>query len=341
MASQAPQVAGIVSGQDMDATAESIAALQISSGMIEWFPGGHTDPWNHVEAAMALSCTGRFGEAEAAYQWLADIQATNGSWHNYYVADGVEDDKIDTNTVAYIATGIWHHWLASGNRQFVDRFYNTVAQAIEFVLSLQTNRGEVIWARRPDATPWSYALVTGSSSISHSLGCAVNLANLVGDQSRSEVWVRARQRLVDVIANQPEIFEPKERWAMDWYYPVLTGAVRGDDGLKRMIDQWDKFVMPGKGVRCVSDQPWVTAAETAEASMALLAIEETEKAVDLFRWAQAMRDTDGSYFTGLVHPELVTYPDGERSAYSGAAMVLAADAIEGTSPTSHLFVDHR
>ena len=49
----------------------------------------------------------------------------------------------------------------------------TMAQdaAIEFVLDLQTRRGEVIWAKKTDGTPWSYALLTGSSSISHSLRC--------------------------------------------------------------------------------------------------------------------------------------------------------------------------
>ena len=28
------------------------------TGMIPWFPGGHADPWNHVEAAMALDLGG-------------------------------------------------------------------------------------------------------------------------------------------------------------------------------------------------------------------------------------------------------------------------------------------
>ena len=35
------------------ATAASIAAVQRHDGMIPWFEGGHCDPWNHVEAAMA------------------------------------------------------------------------------------------------------------------------------------------------------------------------------------------------------------------------------------------------------------------------------------------------
>ena len=51
---------------------------------------------------------------------------------------------------------------------------------------------------------------------------------------------------------------------MDWYYPVLGGALRGAAAAERLARGWDTFVVPGLGVRCVSDQPWVTVAETCE-----------------------------------------------------------------------------
>jgi hypothetical protein len=47
-----------------------IRSLQKSSGEILWFDGGHTDPWDHIEAAMALSIGGYFEDAERAYEWL-------------------------------------------------------------------------------------------------------------------------------------------------------------------------------------------------------------------------------------------------------------------------------
>ncbi len=127
---------------------------------------------------------------------------------------------------------------------------------------------------------------------------------------------------------------------MDWYYPVLSGAITGDDARKRMNDGWETFVMDGKGVRCVSDRPWVTAAETCEGAMALLAAGEHELALDLLRWVQPLRDENGAYFTGIVYPELVHFPDGERSGYTAAAVILATDAIYGQNPTSGLFTDH-
>ncbi len=333
-----PEVSSGLSAEAIRETARTIVDLQLPSGMIQWFPGGHADPWNHVETAMALATAGFVDEAELAYRWLVDLQLPNGGWHNYYLADGIEDSKLDTNCVAYFATGIWHQYLVTGDLDVLKRYWPTVDKAVEFVLDLQTKRGEIIWAQRADGTPWSYALLTGSSSIGHSLRCASAIADAL-DQPRPH-WVEARDRLVGVIANNPEAFEPKDRWAMDWYYPVLTGAITGDDAKKRMESGWDTFVMEGKGVRCVSDRPWVTAAETCECVMAMLTVGERSAALDLFESVQPLRDDRGAYFTGIVFPELVHFPDQERSSYTAAAIILAADAIYGQNPTSGLFTDH-
>jgi hypothetical protein len=127
---------------------------------------------------------------------------------------------------------------------------------------------------------------------------------------------------------------------MDWYYPVLTGVIGGDAGRARLDERWDAFVMEGKGVRCVSDRPWVTAAETCEAMLAHLAVGQRDRAEELFRWVQTLREPSGAYWTGIVYPEEVHFPGQEQSTYTAAAVVLAADALAGGSPASHLFVDH-
>ncbi len=334
-----PCVTGILTANQVVASAEAIADWQLPSGMIPWIPGGHADPWNHVESAMAMATAGLVNEAELAYEWLAELQRPDGSWHNYYVADGIEDAKFDANCIAYIATGVWHHWLTTGNRDFVDRFWPVVKPAVEFVIDLQTKRGEIIWARRPNGIPWSFALLTGSSSIAHSLNCAVALGELLDDAQPE--WVSARRRLIHVIASQPEAFEPKDRWAMDWYYPVLGGAVTGDDAKEHLAARWDQFIMEDKGCRCVHDRPWVTAAETSECVIAHLAAGEGSRALKLFADAQALRDdADGRYFTGMVYPELIHFPDREKSTYTAAAVILAADALFGQTPTSDLFTKH-
>src|SRR5262249_58537807 len=64
-----PAVPGVVSAAEVMATGRSIAAVQEPSGAIGW-PDGHTDAWNHVECAMALSACGLREPARHAYRWL-------------------------------------------------------------------------------------------------------------------------------------------------------------------------------------------------------------------------------------------------------------------------------
>ena len=331
-------VPGIVAADDLQRTVDAIAEWQLPSGMIPWYPGGHADPWNHVEAAMALTLGGRHSEAECAFQWLADRQRPDGSWHQYYLADRVEQDKLDANVCAYVAGGVWHRWLCTGDRGFVEGMWPVVERAIDFLLDLQTPRGEILWARHADGTPWSFALLTGSSSICHSLRCAIALAELL-DHERPD-WELSAAQLAHVIRHVPDAFAPKHRWAMDWYYPVLTGVVAGEAGRERLAARHDAFVMDGRGVRCVADRPWVTVAETCELALANLAIGDRQLATTLFGWAQRYRTDDGRYWTGTVFPDESRFPSGERSTYTASAVVLAADGLAGGSPANGLFTRH-
>jgi len=336
--SHVPTVEGLLTASDVSATVDAIASWQLPSGMIPWFPGGHADAWNHVEAAMALSLGGRREQADRAFDWLIDLQRPDGSWHQYYVDDGVEQDKLDANVIAYIAAGVWHHHLLWEDDTFTERLWPVVEKAIDFVLDLQTPRGEILWARHADGTPWSFALLTGSASICHSLRCAIAVAGHLGHERPD--WELSAAKLSNVIANEPDAFAPKHRWAMDWYYPVLGGVLTGDAGRARLDERWDTFIMDGRGVRCVSDRPWVTTAETCECAMACLAVGQDERAMDLFSWAHKLREDNGRYWTGIVFPQEVHFPGEEQSTYSAAAVVLAADAMSGTSSASKLFVSH-
>ena len=318
-----------------DATIDAIAAEQQDDGLILWFPGGHADPWNHVEAAMALSLGERQAQAEHAYDWLVQNQHRDGAWFNYYWADRPKDERRDTNVIAYPAVGVWHHYLLYKDAAWLEAVFPMVDRALRYVLDLQQDSGEVLWCREPDGvTPGEYGLLTGSSSIYLSLRCGIAIAERLGDE-RPE-WELAAGALGHAIRHRPEVFADKGRWAMDWYYPVLSGALLGEEGRSRLLDRWNEFVMPERGVRCVSDRPWVTAAETAECVMALDALGMDVEARTLFEWVQRYRYEDGAYWTGCVYPEGIYFPGGERSTYTAAAVVLADEALDGVSPAAGL-----
>ncbi len=338
-----PHLDGVITRDEIVASAEHLARLQTDSGMIPWFPGGHSDPWNHVESAMALDVARLHQAAERAYEWLADIQRPDGSWHNYYVPDGgedraVEETKLDTNVCAYVATGVWHHWRCTTDRGFVDNMWPMVERALDWVLDQRRDNGLVLWAVEDDGTrTWDYALLTGSSSIQHALRCGAAVGLATG--SPRPDWVEAADRMCTLIAHAPLAFQPKTRWAMDWYYPVLTGVIDGDVAKSRLADGWGTFAMEGRGIRCVYDEPWITASETAEASLAYAAIGDFATATDLLAWTRSHRRDDGSYWTGIVYPDSIVFPFDEATSYTAAAVILAADAITGASPASDLFVD--
>lgn len=334
-----PDLPGVLSAEELHTTAVHLLSLQLDSGMIPWFPGGHCDPWNHVETAMALDIAGFHDEAERAYEWLASTQRSDGAWHAYYASDGsIEDFKLDTNVCAYIATGVHHHYLSTWDRGFAENLWPTVERALDWVLSLRRRDGLPLWAVEPDTRPWKYALLTGSASIQHALRCGAALGAELGENC--DHWIAAADVMCAIIQTQPDSFEPKKRWAMDWYYPVLTGALTGEAAKAHLVDGWPTFAIEGIGIRCVSDEPWVTASETAECALAFAAIGDVSTATDLLKWTRTHRCDDGSYWTGIVYPQRELFPANERTSYTGAAAVLAVDAITRTTPASNLFAPH-
>ena len=328
-------VPGILAEEELRLTAAFLARLQSRSGQIPWFPGGHCDPWNHVEAAMALTVAGYHDEARAAYRWLAATQLGDGSWFNYYLGERVKDARLDTNVCAYAAAGLYHYLLVTGDVDFAAELWPAVEGAIEFVLRWQMADGTVRWSLDALGRPEGYALLTGSSSIFHSLRCAVALAERL-DYARP-AWELAAGRLGHAVAEHPGAFAPKNEFAMDWYYPVFSGALRGEAAERRLRDGWERHVMDGYGVRCVSTSDWVTAAETAECVLALDALGLTGLALDLFAFTGRHRREDGAYWTGIAYPQGVTFPANEASSYTAAAIILAADALTSSTPAAGLF----
>ncbi|HBK17167.1 MAG TPA: prenyltransferase, partial [Gammaproteobacteria bacterium] len=80
--------------------------------------------------------------------------------------------------VAYVATGIWHLYLADGKRSDLVAFWPMVERAIDYVLNQQAPEGEIYWAVDSVKGVSRDALVTGCSSIYKSIQCALNMANV-------------------------------------------------------------------------------------------------------------------------------------------------------------------
>ena len=322
-------------------TVEFLLASQRPDGEIPWFDGGHTDPWDHTEAAMGLSVAGELGAAERAYGWLAEQQLDDGSWWACYRGRHPDPaiDRRETNYIAYVATGVWHHFLITGDQGFLARFFPVVTRAIDFVLRYQGPDGEIDWAVDQNDRALGDALVTGCSSIYKSLECAILIAEQL--DYPVAIWRAARTRLGEALRYRPERFdrtwESKARYAMDWFYPILAGWVVGVEASKRLAQRWEEFIEPGLGCRCENHQPWVTVAESCELTLALLAAGDRDRAIELFGWLTQWRDIDGGWWTGYQFAERVLWPL-EKPTWTAGAVLLAADALTAHTGASQLFL---
>lgn len=321
---------------DVALVTDYILTVQKKSGEIPWSIGGQTDNWDHVENAMALTIAGHYKAARDAYQWSADRQMKDGSWWSCYLkGEPGEKAHKDPNMSAYVAVGLLHYYIASNDLAFLKKMWETVCRAMDFVLEMQGGDGEIHWAKRSDNSIDRKALLTGSCSIYLSLTCALGIASVLGH--RKPKWEEGRDRLGMAIATKPHLFDQtKSRFSMDWYYPVLSGVLRGEDANRRIERMWDQFVIPDWGVRCVSDQPWVTIGETAELCISLAAAGRTSLSETVLCWISDKLYADGAFWTGFTVPEKIIYTD-EKTTWSGASVVLAADMIYSFSPASRFF----
>ncbi|WP_367125620.1 prenyltransferase [Streptomyces phytohabitans] len=328
---------GVLTAAQAAETVAAIAGVQRADGAIPWFRGHHLDPWDHVEAAMALDAAGEHARAEAAYRWLAEHQLPDGGWYAAY-ADGDADRPTDrareSNFCAYVAVGVWHHHLSTGDDAFTERMWPVVARAVTHVLELQQPGGQIGWKREADGTPVRDALLTGSSSVYQALRCALALAEHRGEPQPD--WELAAGWLGHAVRRHPERFLDKNRYSMDWYYPILGGALRGADAEERIAAGWDRFVVPGLGVRCVDPNPWVTGGESAELALALWALGDNDRAVDILRSIQHLRADGGLYWTGYVFEDDAVWPR-ELTSWTAGSLLLAVAALGGDEPTAAVF----
>jgi hypothetical protein len=331
---------GILTAAQVSATASGIKALQRPDGAIPWFHGGHLDPWDHTEAAMALDAAGLHEEALRAYRWLAASQNADGSWYAAYAdaPDGVvaaTNMMREANFTAYIAVGVWHHWLATGDADFLAEMWEPVRRATEFVVALQAPGGEIRWCRDTDDRVAGEALLTGSSSMYQALRCALAVAEQMGRPQPD--WELACGQLGHALVAHPERFADKNAFSMDWYYPVLGTALRGAEAEARIAESWDTFVVPRLGARCLSTNPWVTGGETCELVIALWALGDLDRARTLLRDIQHLRDPmDGMYWTGYVYGDERHWPI-EKTSWTAGAVLLALAVLAGEKATVAVF----
>ena len=316
-----------------------ILSVQNKDGSIPWEIDEKLDPWDHIEAAMGLSIAKRKEESERAFLWLKEQQLKDGSWYSEYRNSIPTTKRRETNFTAYIATGLWHYYLIFEDKEFLEKMIPTLSKSLSFILSMQTEDGDIYWAAEEGKEILDDSLITGSSSIFKSLECASAIYKTfkLPDQNIRSSMEKLKYSLNNNLERYDRNWDSKSRYSMDWYYPIMCGVYDKEKSVKLIESKWSDFIVEGKGCKCVKEEPWVTVAESSELVVALKKIGLSNKAKTLLDNLHQWRDQDDNlYWTGYVYTDKKFWPV-EKPTWTAGAILLAADAVYKFTPGSELF----
>ena len=316
-----------------------ILSVQNKDGSIPWEIDEKLDPWDHIEAAMGLSIAKRKQESERAFLWLKEQQLKDGSWYSEYRNSIPTTKRRETNFTAYIATGLWHYYLIFEDKAFLEKMLPTLSKSVSFILSMQTEDGDIYWAAEEGKEILDDSLITGSSSIFKSLECASAIYKTfkLPDQNIRSSMEKLKYSLNNNLERYDRNWDSKSRYSMDWYYPIMCGVYDKEKSVKLIESKWSDFIVEGKGCKCVKEEPWVTVAESSELVVALEKVGLSDKAKTLLDSLHQWRDQDDNlYWTGYVYTDKKFWPV-EKPTWTAGAILLAADAVYKFTPGSELF----
>ena len=285
---------------------------------------------------MALTVCGLVDEAVDAYRWLARRQLPDGSWFNYYQGDAVKDPRLDTNVCAYLAAGAWHHHLITGDVEFLGELWPTIEKGIDFILRWQQPDGSVLWSLDSSGRPEEYALLTGSSSIYHSPALRRRHRRVPGQGPPGLGAGRraARPRR----GPPPRRLRPQGRVRHGLVLPDAVGCARGRG---RPAPHRRGVVAPSswRASACAASPPATGSRRPRRPSACSRSTRSawTARRSSCSRPGRTCGCPTARTGPGWSTRSEETFPKHERTTYTFAAMVLAADALSSTTPAAGLF----
>jgi hypothetical protein len=212
---------------------------------------------------MALDVGGRHATARAAYRWLRTRAAARTvlAGHVPRRRAGCLRLRRDASR-AYVAVGLCAPLLAHRRRGVpAPSSWPTVREALDFVVRHQAGvRGGARGPYDPGSGPDEASRCTGARACTTGCAAPSAIAERCGLRP-SPTGSSPPADLADACAAGPTC--SPTRAALDGLVlPDARRRVRGPPPRAGCAARWDEFVVPGFGIRCVADRPWVTGAET-------------------------------------------------------------------------------
>ena len=283
---------------------------------------------------MALLVGGEVEAAEAAYDWCVGTQRDDGSWPMKIVGGEVEDASGETNMSAYLAIGVWHHWLVRrdlglrragcGRRTARPRLRRRHAAA----------RGGIAWSQQGRRRRSTTTRCSPAARASTTRCAAASRSPTPLDDPQPD-WELAGGRLAHALREHRDLFVDKADVLDGLVLPGPRRSASAAPGRATLLAAaGTTSSCQGSASAASTTNPWVTGAETCELVIALDALGDRERAWQLFADMQHLRHDDGLYWTGYVFRRATSSGRHEQTTYTSAAVILAADALSRHTPGS-------
>lgn len=315
-----------------------ILSKQSQDGSIPSSDDGSHDPWDHLESVMGLIVAKEYEGALAGINWMLNAQNRDGSWYNTYKGTRPIHKNKQSNHAAYLATTVYHFYLATNDFSIIEKTYPALKNAYSFLKTMISPTGAFAWNMDEDGIIASDFLIAGNSSIFKSLECLFHISQLAQDKLLEHQCIDAMKGIRKAFCDKKNNFDltlDRSRFSMDFYYPALCGLPFDE---KIFFKAFEAFYVPGLGIKCVEEEPWVTVAESCECALALLKIGYSRKAKLLLSEVFKISDEEDIPFMGWQYREQIFWPE-EKPTWTAGAMLLLLDALYQDTFTARIFMD--
>ena len=297
---------------------------QSSSGMIYWDEKKNFDAWDHFECLTALAILGRKDSFLKGLNWFLDNLSKDNQIFSSYKGKKITQNYYELHHAIYFSVPLLQGFYIFEEIELLKKNFETLKNIVEKTINSRDNYGFFYWAEK-DGEFQDNSLISATSSIYLSLKASIEIYKFLKKDTKllEDIIKSIEQQFTGDMSRFNRDGVDRSRFSMDAYYPYLAGINLDNQTL---LDSLSDFYVPGMGIKCVKEEPWVTFAESSEAIISLIRVGEIEFAKKIMSEIENFKNEEGIFPTGYQFSEKIFWPD-ERSTWTNAAYIIAKDCL--------------
>ena len=297
---------------------------QSSSGMIYWDEKKNFDAWDHFECLTALAILGRKDSFLKGLNWFLDNLSKDNQIFSSYKGKKITQNYYELHHAIYFSVPLLQGFYIFEEIELLKKNFDPLKKIVEKTINSRDNYGFFYWAEK-DGEFQDNSLISATSSIYLSLKASIEIYKFLKKDTKllEDIIKSIEQQFTGDMSRFNRDGVDRSRFSMDAYYPYLAGINLDNSTL---LDSLSDFYVPGMGIKCVKEEPWVTFAESSEAIISLIRVGEIEFAKKIMSEIENFKNKEGIFPTGYQFSEKIFWPD-ERSTWTNAAYIIAKDCL--------------